>query len=268
MLIHFHNFFTVRLPSLNESFHRTWDMSLHYLLEYLSPRWLTVANGWVFYTRVSTASGNLEFNWSSWKFLTDGTTTKESRHKNLAPFLLFGRWWWWLCIILVNVYVYLVDRMCDLWINCRLKFGKVPRVNVIGVISGVRVLLKCLLEIVRNSPGNLFGWICRHPVYHPVHCVDTPLLLPVLCLRVSSTYYNLMPITVIQFMWTFCQAAQVFIYTVCLLCCVELSVCSLLVSVVALISLRLISLFSSLSAPRLIYLFAFGHSTHRAATTL
>jgi len=46
--------------------------------------------------RVSTTSGNtgnlLEFNWSSWKFLTDGTTTKESSHKNLATFQLFGRW--------------------------------------------------------------------------------------------------------------------------------------------------------------------------------
>jgi len=31
-------------------------------------------------------TGNLLlFNWSSWKFLTDGTTTKESSHKNVAP---------------------------------------------------------------------------------------------------------------------------------------------------------------------------------------
>jgi len=50
--------------------------------------------------RVSTSSGNtgnlleflisigntgnlLQFNWSSWKFLTDGTTRKESSHKKI-----------------------------------------------------------------------------------------------------------------------------------------------------------------------------------------
>jgi len=45
---------------------------------------------------VSTISGNtgnlLEFNWSSYKFLTDGTTTKESSHKKLAPAQMFERW--------------------------------------------------------------------------------------------------------------------------------------------------------------------------------
>jgi len=56
---------------------------------------------------VSTAPGNagnlefllpgntgslLEFNWSSTKFLTDGTKTEASSLKNLAPVQLFGRW--------------------------------------------------------------------------------------------------------------------------------------------------------------------------------
>jgi len=38
-------------------------------------------------------SGNiLEFHWSSWKFLTDGMTTKASSHKkNVAAVQLFGR---------------------------------------------------------------------------------------------------------------------------------------------------------------------------------
>jgi len=60
---------------------------------------------------VSTAPGNagnlefllpgntgslLEFNWSSTKFLTDGTKTEASSLKNLAPVQLFGRWWWWM----------------------------------------------------------------------------------------------------------------------------------------------------------------------------
>ena len=31
------------------------------------------------------------------------------------------------------------------------------------MISGVRVLLQCILETVLKSPGNLFGCICRHP---------------------------------------------------------------------------------------------------------
>jgi len=33
----------------------------------------------------------LEFNCSTWKFLTDGATTKASSHKMLAPVQLFGR---------------------------------------------------------------------------------------------------------------------------------------------------------------------------------
>jgi len=45
----------------------------------------------------------VEFNWSSYKFLTDGTTTQESSHKNVAPIQLFGRWWWQLCIFLMMV---------------------------------------------------------------------------------------------------------------------------------------------------------------------
>jgi len=39
------------------------------------------------------------------------------------------------------------------------------------VIAGVRVLLKCLLEIVWKSPGNLFRWIRRHPVL-AIHGTD------------------------------------------------------------------------------------------------
>jgi len=69
--------------------------------------------------RVSTTLGNagnleflipagntgslLQFHWSSWKFLTDGTKTKASSHKKLAPVQLFGRWWWWLCVFVMLV---------------------------------------------------------------------------------------------------------------------------------------------------------------------
>jgi len=54
------------------------------------------------------------------------------------------------------------QRLASLPSNCQLKLGKVYRINRIDVISGLRVLLKCLLEIVWKSPGNLFGSICRH----------------------------------------------------------------------------------------------------------
>ena len=65
-------------------------------------------------------------------------------------------------------YVYLVNRVANLGLallpnNRQLKLGKVQQVNRISVISEVRVLLKCLLEIVCKSPGNLFGWICTNP---------------------------------------------------------------------------------------------------------
>jgi len=65
-------------------------------------------------------------------------------------------------------YVYLVNRVVNLGLvtllnNCQLKLGKVQQVNSISVISEVGVLLKCLVEIVWKSPGNLFGWICTHP---------------------------------------------------------------------------------------------------------
>jgi len=62
-------------------------------------------------------------------------------------------------------YVYLANRITEsLPNNSQLKFDKAHHVNRITVISGVRVLLKCFLKIVWKSPGNLFGWICRHPV--------------------------------------------------------------------------------------------------------
>jgi len=41
------------------------------------------------------------------------------------------------------------------------------------VISGVTVLLKCLLEIVWKSPGNLFVSIYRHLPYTRVFSFDT-----------------------------------------------------------------------------------------------
>ena len=57
----------------------------------------------------------------------------------------------------------MVTGLVSLPSNCQLKFGKVHQVNRIIVISGLRVLLNCLLEIVWKSSGNLFGWICSHP---------------------------------------------------------------------------------------------------------
>jgi len=71
--------------------------------------------------RVCATSGNLEFlipgnllefNWSFWKFFSDGTTTKESSHKNLSPVL------WKVVMMIMYIsyegYIYMVNRITDL----------------------------------------------------------------------------------------------------------------------------------------------------------
>jgi len=73
--------------------------------------------------RVSTTSGNtenlleflippgnlLEFNWSSWKFLTDGTTTKASSHKNVSSSPVV----WKVMMMMMIMYIY-TYRITDL----------------------------------------------------------------------------------------------------------------------------------------------------------
>jgi len=62
---------------------------------------------------VSTTHGHtgnlLEFSWSSWKFLTDGATTKATSHKNVCSSPVV---WKVLMIMLHNhhhiIYVYLL----------------------------------------------------------------------------------------------------------------------------------------------------------------
>ena len=111
----------------------------------------------------------LECNWFCWKFLTDGMTTKASSHKNSSSPVV------WKVVMVIGDCVYFLwllrllgkqnhwsQGLVLLPSNCQLKVGTVRRVNRISVISGVRVLLKCLLESVWES-GNLFGCICRHP---------------------------------------------------------------------------------------------------------
>jgi len=81
----------------------------------------------------------------------------------LAPVQLFGRWWWWCIFIMIVTFIkqdHWSQGLALLPNNCQLKLGKVHQVNRISVISGVRVLLKCLPEIVWKSPGNfLVGFI-------------------------------------------------------------------------------------------------------------
>ena len=119
-------FYALRCVSLKQNKLEKTRRSQNEILEWLEIRVSCWQNLKDVYNRMSTTRGNtwnileflipsgntgslLEFNWSSWKFLTDGITTKASSHKNLAPVQLFGRWWcgddeyvyilWWLRLL-------------------------------------------------------------------------------------------------------------------------------------------------------------------------
>jgi len=71
-----------------------------------------------FFIPLGNTGNLLEFSWSSWKFLTDGITTKESSQKNLASLqsscLEGGDY----IYISYDGYVYLVNRITDLRDYC------------------------------------------------------------------------------------------------------------------------------------------------------
>jgi len=100
-------------------------------------------------------------NWLSWKFLTDGTNPKASIDEKLALNCVCVACWqsscledgdngflyflWWLRL-LGKLYNW-SQGLASLRSNCQLTLGKVHQVNRISVISELRVLLKCFLEI-------------------------------------------------------------------------------------------------------------------------
>jgi len=60
-------------------------------------------------------TGNLlEFNWSSWKFLTDGITTKTSSRKNFSSSAVVWKVVMMIMYICYDGHIYLVNRITDL----------------------------------------------------------------------------------------------------------------------------------------------------------